>query len=439
MDGDAGDWQKVSLGSVARIERGVTWSKDQERRDCNEGALPVLRIGNVQSTGFRLDDLLYIQGTSAADRARTAITQRTIVMVGSNGNPDRVGNAFLSTRLVVGHLIASFLIRVEPTPGISERFLAAWLRSDIVQSAITNATAGSTGLKNLSLEWLRALTVHLPAEAEQHAIASVLDAIDEAIEKAEAVIEATETLRKALLQELLTRGIPGWHNEWKTVPAIGTIPACWEVVRLGEVAEVQSGIALGAERKANGTPTPYITVAHVGTNRVTVGESLRYMHLRGPELEKRLLAYGDAVMVEGHAQLSQLGRAALVPREADGFAYQNHLFRVRADAQRIFNEFVVTLVNSPVGRNYFAQFGGTTSGLNTVSTSNVRRMALGMPALDEQRRIVNIVAGVDERLEQERQMLTCLRAIKRQTASALLSARVRVPDHERKETHVPHV
>ena len=42
-----------------------------------------------------------------------------------------------------------------------------------------------------------------------------------------------ECLRDALLHELLTRGVPGWHSEWKDVTGIGTVPACWGVKRLG--------------------------------------------------------------------------------------------------------------------------------------------------------------------------------------------------------------
>ena len=61
----------------------------------------------------------------------------------------------------------------------------------------------------------------------------MLDSIDEAIERTEAVIAATERLRDALLHELLTRGVPGWHTEWKHVPGLGTIPADWQVARLG--------------------------------------------------------------------------------------------------------------------------------------------------------------------------------------------------------------
>ena len=88
----------------------------------------------------------------------------------------------------------------------------------------------------------RSLTIlPIPPLPEQRAIAAVLDAIDEVIERTEAVIAATERLRDSLLHELLTRGVPGWHSEWKEVPGIGTVPACWEMVRLGDVAEVERG------------------------------------------------------------------------------------------------------------------------------------------------------------------------------------------------------
>ena len=65
----------------------------------------------------------------------------------------------------------------------------------------------------------------------------MLDSIDGAIEGAEAVIAATGGLRDALLHDLLTRGVPGWHTEWREVPGLGTIPADWEVARLGDVLE----------------------------------------------------------------------------------------------------------------------------------------------------------------------------------------------------------
>ena len=85
---------------------------------------------------------------------------------------------------------------------------------------------------------LISLPILLPPPAELRAIATVLDSIDEAIERTDEVIAANEALRDTLLHELLTRGVPRWHTERKEVPGLGTIPADWEVVRLEDVAEV---------------------------------------------------------------------------------------------------------------------------------------------------------------------------------------------------------
>ena len=73
--------------------------------------------------------------------------------------------------------------------------------------------------KSISFERLGRLSFAIPPLTEQRAYRlSVLDAIDDAIERTEAVITATERLRDALLHELLTRGVPGWHTEWKDAP-----------------------------------------------------------------------------------------------------------------------------------------------------------------------------------------------------------------------------
>ena len=97
---------------------------------------------------------------------------------------------------------------------------------------------GTTNRVRLDLAQFDELRFPMPPLAEQRGIAAVLDAIDDAIERSEAVIAATEELRRSLLHELLSRGVPGWHSEWREVRGLGVVPSCWEVVRLGEVAEV---------------------------------------------------------------------------------------------------------------------------------------------------------------------------------------------------------
>ena len=118
----------------------------------------------------------------------------------------------------------------------------------------------TTGIRNLDYAAYLALSILLPPLPEQRAIASVLDRIDDAIEGAGAVIAATEQLRDSLLHDLLTRGLPGQHTEWRDVPGLGTIPADWEVVRLGDVGEWYSGGTPSKARQEFWTgPVPWVS------------------------------------------------------------------------------------------------------------------------------------------------------------------------------------
>jgi restriction endonuclease S subunit len=52
--------------------------------------------------------------------------------------------------------------------------------------------------------------------------------VDDAIEKTQAVIEQVQVVKKGLMQELLTRGLPGRHTKYKQTE-IGEVPEEWEV------------------------------------------------------------------------------------------------------------------------------------------------------------------------------------------------------------------
>ena len=114
------------------------------------------------------------------------------------------------------------------------------------------------------------------AVPEQRAIAAVLDSIDEAIECTEAVIAAAERLRDALLHELLTRGVPGWHSEWKEAPGIGTIASVLGRSAAGgcvrRCATEQRHLVLGLATWQHGV-VPFVRTGQV--HDVTRYESIR--------------------------------------------------------------------------------------------------------------------------------------------------------------------
>ena len=403
-------WQRVRLGDVAEVVMGQS----------PPGESVVEWDGETLGIG----GLPFIQG-NAEFGAKYPAPVKWCLQPYKTGIP---GDILISVRAPVGETN-----RVATQLGIGRGLSAirfdkatqafGWHVLNHSKDALERVTQGST-FAAIGGGELRSLPILLPPLPEQRAIAAVLDSIADAIEGAGAVIAATERLRDALLHALLTRGLPGQHNEWRDVPGLGTIPAGWEVVRLGDVCEVTSGLAMGPHRIPGNNPRPYLTVANVQANRVTFDE-LRLMELTDAEYQNRKLQAGDVVIVEGHAQISQLGRAAIVPPGAEGFTFQNHLFRVRS-SHRCEATFVCAYVNGPSGRRYFGSFGGTTSGLNTVSAASVRVLPLPLPDLSEQQTIAAALNKVDEAIHRQRMETQMLKCLKSSIGNALLRGIVRV-------------
>lgn len=292
-----------------------------------------------------------------------------------------------------------------------------WLYYAVTQKrALLNRLAAGSTFKEVSRGTVRTLELAVPPPDEQRRIAEVLDAIDAAIEKTEAVIAATERLRAALLGELLTRGVPGWHTEWKQVPGIGTIPACWDVGRLGDVAEVNgrswdprqggriSYIDIGSVSETGLVPTPAETDARNAPSRA------RRVVRSGDVLVSTVRPYLRAFLrVENAAPnlVASTGFAVLTPCRAD----DSHFVYYHVLTERFIQHLVPRM---------------TGSGYPAVRPSDVVDFRIGIPEPDERRAVGEVLAAVDERLASERGTLELLSTIKRAVAAALLSGRVRV-------------
>ena len=79
--------------------------------------------------------------------------------------------------------------------------------------------------------------------------------------------------------------------------------------------------------------------------------------------------------------------------QRQGLRAPEPLERVRPDRDSIIPEFACAYLNSTSGRQHLLRSGKTTSGLNTISTSDVKACALFVPPLDLQNRFAEVVAA----------------------------------------------
>ena len=135
--------------------------------------------------------------------------------------------------------------------------------------------AGTSGQAHLAVrpDDIASYGLFPPPLKQRQAIAVVFDSVDEAIERAEEIIAVTERRRDALLHDLLTQGVPLRRTEWKEIRALGTIPAAWDVVHLGDVGEPSRYGAVSATRPYDSERPRHVRITDLpGDGRLTDSE-----------------------------------------------------------------------------------------------------------------------------------------------------------------------
>jgi type I restriction enzyme, S subunit len=167
----------------------------------------------------------------------------------------------------------------------------------------------------------------------------------------------------------------------------------WRRAKIGEVAQIISGLTKNPKRALLPTKLPYLRVANVYANELRL-DDIEHIGVADKEVEKLLVRRGDLLVVEGNGSPDQIGRVALWDGSIPNCVHQNHLIKVRLGVE-VLPQWGLAWLLSPGGRHEIEQVSASTSGLHTLSTGKIARLPIPVPPLATQRLIV---AEVDRRL-----------------------------------------
>lgn len=225
------DWKITKLESSSMdIHYGITAKAVK-----NSTKFKLLRTTDIKNYKVDWNSLPYCEITEKRENLERYKVRTGDIIVTRSGT---VGISALAEKDFNNVVFGSYLIRVKlNTEKVFPKFIHQFMQSNLYWNQISTASAGST-LRNIKLPTLKNLKIPLPSLHEQRKIAHVLTTIDKAIEEVDKAIKKAEKIKKGLMQELLTKGIG--HKEFKDTE-IGRIPKEWKVVKLGEIAKLESG------------------------------------------------------------------------------------------------------------------------------------------------------------------------------------------------------
>ncbi len=398
-------WQVVRLMDVATMSQGGTPRKN--RLAYWNGHIPFVtgadlssfRIGRRNARSFLTTEGLHSGDTVVCNPGDLLLATRT--RVGLTGiASETIGASQDITRLISnGRVRSEYLCRVlmQIAPSLQRR-------------------SRGTTIQGIPRKDVASFPILLPPLPEQHAIATALASIDEAIERTEEVIAATERLRDALLHELLTCGCPGWHTEWRDVPGVGTMPANWQVVRLGDVVEVN---------RDQWDPVDDVSILYLDlTSVIEPGRLSRPREIaaeKAPSRARRQVHCGDILVsmvrpyLRGFAHVrkapcnlvASTGFAVLTPRsDVEGSLIYYHVMT---------RKFVRYLESTMTGQAY-----------PSVRPDDVSSYRLALPPRPEQHVITTMLSNIDRVTKRARTEWSSLQSLKVSAADALLTGRVRI-------------
>lgn len=269
-------------------------------------------------------------------------------------------------------------------------------------------------------EWL-AREVNLPPVGEQRKVAAILNAVDDAIEASQAVIEQLQVTRRELAGDLLTRGLPGRHAAFK-LTEIGEVPESWDVRPLGELGRVGNGSTPSRNRSDywEGGTIPWLPTGKVNDRNVIAAEQF-VTEKALAECSIRLLPPGTLLV----AMIGQ-GRTRGLVAHLSIAATINQNFAYISLGPRCLPWFVFGFID----HHYITlRAAGRGSNQGALNCAILKAFHVPVPPLDEQREIAAALGLFDARIEAESGEGASLRHLKAALLSVLLTGELRVtPD-----------
>ena len=197
MTGAPTDWDDVAIEDFGEIVGGGTPSR----------ASPSFWNGTIP--WVTPTEITALQGKSVRD------TREKITLDGLAGSAARllpVGSVVVTTRATLGETaIGSVPLTTNQgfksiIPNENADSLFTYYRIQTLKSEMVRLASGTTFLEISKADFSRIRT-RRPKRPEQSRIAAVLDMVDEAIAKTEAVVAKLRQVRAGLLHDLLTRGL----------------------------------------------------------------------------------------------------------------------------------------------------------------------------------------------------------------------------------------
>jgi type I restriction enzyme S subunit len=207
-------WDVLPLDHLVKVNKPITYGIVQAGPHC-EGGVPYIRVSDMTERTLTLKNMLRTFPETAEKYKRSAVVAGDIVYAlrGVIGHVQLVPSELEGANLTQG------TARISPNDQIAARYLFWAMKAPYVQHQNELEAKGST-FREVTLASLRKIAIIVPPINEQHQMASNMDSIKLKLAATEDKLTQLQSLKKALMQDLLTGKVRVKIDEKEQEPAV---------------------------------------------------------------------------------------------------------------------------------------------------------------------------------------------------------------------------
>ena len=373
------NWIWLQLSSLINVINGYAFQSTQYV----DNGIRIIRITNVQD-GYVEDEKPVFYPYDSVHDLKKYILAENDLLISLTGNVGRV--AFLPASFLPAALNQRVgCLRIKNEALLTAKYLFYYLlRKEFQDSCIKNSK-GSAQL-NMSTEWLKEQPLALAPVVEQQRIVDLIESLfaklDEAKEKAQAVVDGFEDRKAAILHKAFTGEL---SEEWRKTN--GNLSDAEMVT----VESICSSLKYGTAKKSESSGE--VVVIRMGN--LQQGEinwtSLVYSNDEEDNKKYRLMP-GDVLFNRTNSP-ELVGKTAIYRGEYPAI-FAGYLIKLDYDHNRIIGDYLNYILNSPEAKAYCNKVKSDGVNQSNINAKKIGAFSFRLPLIEEQQEIVSIIKSI---------------------------------------------
>ena len=218
--------------------------------------------------------------------------------------------------------------------------------------------------------------------------------LDEAKEKAQAVLDSFEIRKAAILHKAFAGELSA---KWRAEQDIGM--TSWKNTTL---AQVVSGFKYGTSEKSdyNNTGMPVLRIPNVGDSSVDFSD-MKYLAHTDVDEESQIHE-GDILIIRSNGSRDLVGKSVLIPKLDRSYAYASFLIRIKP-SDIVKADYLTMYLNSADARSQMFRKAKSSAGINNINSKELGAISLMLPSISEQMEIVRILDSLFAKEQQAKE------------------------------------